>query len=145
MSVGTRIVAKPELCRDCQICALACSLWHEGRCGPVLARLAVVKDMAAYTFDIRVCQQCATPACLAACPGDAMYRDARGVVIIRDAECTRCGACAEACPFDAILGGAEIDRYLKCDLCAGRDEGPLCVALCPVGALAMGQAVEGEG
>jgi Fe-S-cluster-containing hydrogenase component 2 len=28
-----------------------------------------------------------------------------------------------------------VDRYLKCDLCTGRDGGPLCVEMCPVGAL----------
>jgi Fe-S-cluster-containing hydrogenase component 2 len=37
------------------------------------------------------------------------------------------------------------DRYLKCDLCAGRDGGPVCVAICPVGALTLeGVAVTEE-
>lgn len=124
-----------DLCRDCQACALACSLYHEGACGPALARLIVTKDMARYEFDIRICQHCDEPECLAACPADAMSLDDRGVVIIDDDACNQCGACADSCPYDAIFYHEARDRYLKCDLCAGRVDGPLCAQLCPVGAL----------
>ena len=63
--------------------------------------------------------------------------DDRGVVIIEDKACIRCGACAESCPYDAIFYHEREDRYLKCDLCAGRAEGPLCVQLCPVSVFRM--------
>jgi Fe-S-cluster-containing hydrogenase component 2 len=125
----------PDRCRDCQTCALACSLYHEGACSLTLARLAIIKDAARYEFDIRICQHCPQPECLSACPADAMSMDKRGVVIIHDEACIRCGACAASCPHDAIFYHEREDRYLKCDLCAGRPEGPLCVQLCPVGAL----------
>jgi len=130
-----RIVAIPELCRDCQACTLACSLYHEGTCSLSLARLAVSKDMAKYQFTIRICQHCASPECISACPVGAMLIDQRGVVRIRGEDCTRCGACAPACPYGAIFYSETLDSYLKCDLCAGRNGGPLCVELCPVGAL----------
>jgi Fe-S-cluster-containing hydrogenase component 2 len=45
-----------KLCRDCQTCALACSLHHEGECNLGLARLLVTKDMARYEFDIVICK-----------------------------------------------------------------------------------------
>ena len=61
--------------------------------------------------------------------------DGRGVVIIDDDLCIQCGACADACPYGSIFYHAGEDRYLKCDLCASRREGPLCVQVCPVGAL----------
>lgn len=134
-----RIATNPELCRDCQVCTLACSLWHEGSCGPSLARLQVTKDMARYTFDIRICQHCASPECIEACPAGAMSVDDRGVVIIHDDECTLCGACATICPYDAIIHHEAADRYFKCDLCSGRERGPLCVELCPVGALSLAE------
>jgi len=124
-----------DRCRDCQACTLACSLTHEGGCGPSLARLSVQKDMERYVFHIVICQHCAEPACLEACPTDALSLDSRGVVIMNEDLCTGCGSCAVACPFDAILYHRASDRYLKCDLCAGRDGGPVCVAVCPVGAL----------
>jgi carbon-monoxide dehydrogenase iron sulfur subunit len=132
-----RIHADPSLCRDCQACTLACSLYHEGACHPSLARLAVTKDMAAYAFHITICQHCDPPACMAACPADAMWMDGRGVVLIDDEACIRCEACASSCPHGAISYHTAEDRYLKCDLCAGREGGPLCVVLCPVGALTL--------
>ena len=132
-----------DLCRDCQACVLACSLYHEGRCGPGLARLAIEKDMARYTFTVTVCRHCVSPACMEACPAGALDLDDRGVVVLDDAACIRCGACMEACPYGAISYNAAADRYLKCDLCAGRER-PLCVEICPVGAVTGGQAPGGD-
>ena len=63
-----------------------------------------------------------------------------GMVIILDDVCDRCGACAADCPYDAIFYNEAQDRYIKCELCAGREEGPLCVELCPVEALTLGEA-----
>jgi len=137
MSPNLKIRVQAQLCRDCQACALACSLHHEGECNLSLARLVVNKDMASYQFDILLCQHCAVPDCMSACPCDAMRLDERGVVVILDDECIRCGACRSSCPHSAVFYSHNHDRYLKCDLCAGREEGPLCVELCPVGALAL--------
>jgi carbon-monoxide dehydrogenase iron sulfur subunit len=125
------------LCRDCQICTLGCSLFHEGSSHPALARLQIHKDMAAYRFEIVLCRHCERPECLPACPSEALWLDERGVVRLLDENCQRCGLCAEACPHGAIFYQAAADRYFKCELCAGRAEGPLCVELCPVYALTL--------
>jgi Fe-S-cluster-containing dehydrogenase component len=109
-------------------------------CSPSLARLVVNKDMARYHFQIIICQHCDAPDCLPACPSGALAVDRRGVIVMNDDECTRCGACAAACTFGAIFYHPASDRYLKCDLCASRSEGPLCVAVCPVAALTVGTA-----
>ena len=134
---GVRIRTERELCRDCQACTLGCSLYQEGECNLALARLLVSKDMAKYEFSIRVCQHCESPDCLAACPTGAIFLDAQGIAILDEVECNRCGACAAACPYEAIFYNQAKDRYLKCDLCAGRAGGPICVELCPVGALSL--------
>jgi len=125
-----------KLCRDCQACALACSLYHFGECSLDLARLRVNKDMARYEFEIILCRQCESLDCIAACPNQAIRFDENGKVILFEDECIQCGACAEACPSQAIFYSDALNRYLKCDLCSSRAGGPLCVALCPVGALA---------
>jgi len=135
MADSRGIGACEDRCRDCQACILGCSLYHEGECSPSLARLRVTKDMARYEFHIAFCHHCPSPECMAACPVDAITLDDRGVAIIDHGACILCGACASACPHDAIFYHEESDRYLKCDLCAGREEGPLCAQLCPVGAL----------
>jgi anaerobic dimethyl sulfoxide reductase subunit B (iron-sulfur subunit) len=93
--------------------------------------------MEKYEFHIAICRQCDAPDCLSVCPTGAMRRDERGVVVLIEDECTLCGACAASCPYEAIFYNDARGRYLKCDLCADREEGPLCVELCPVGALAL--------
>jgi Fe-S-cluster-containing hydrogenase component 2 len=137
---SNRIQLVPDLCRDCQACALACSLYHEGECNPSLARLVVSKDMARYEFHIAICQQCDSPDCIPACPTRAMRRDNQGVVTLVEDECTQCGACVDSCPFGAIFYNEVQGRHLKCDHCAGREDGPLCVEVCPVGALTLSGA-----
>lgn len=132
------ILRVAELCRDCQACTLACSLYHEGRCALKLARLRVSKDMALYRMSIWTCKHCDSPECLAACPTGALRLDERGVALLVDEDCVQCGACEASCPFGAIFHDAASGRYLKCDLCSGRVEGPLCVEICPVGAVTMG-------
>jgi Fe-S-cluster-containing hydrogenase component 2 len=147
-----KILARSELCRDCQGCTLACSLYHEGECSLSLARLVVAKDMARYEFHITVCRHCDPPECVAACPVDALSLVRRrhsdgalslnddGIAVLDDDACIRCGACADSCPYGAIFYHEAQDRYLKCDLCAGREGGPLCVQVCPVGALALAES-----
>jgi carbon-monoxide dehydrogenase iron sulfur subunit len=132
-----KIHAVAELCRDCQACLLVCSLRHEGECNATLARLAVLKDMRNYEFDIVICQHCDDPACLAACPSGAISLDERQVAIIEEDSCVACGICAEECPHNAIFYNPVQDRYLKCDLCAAWGGGPLCVEFCPAGALTL--------
>jgi Fe-S-cluster-containing hydrogenase component 2 len=81
---------------------------------------------------------------MAECPNQAIRRDERGIVTIFHDECLQCGACMEACPYDAIFYNEALGRYLMCDLCGGREKGPLCVELCPVGALTLSvQDVQG--
>jgi Fe-S-cluster-containing hydrogenase component 2 len=140
MADWKKIQTDVTLCRDCQVCTLACSLHHEGECNLGLARLVVSKDMAKYEFDIVICQHCDDPDCMLACPSEAMVLDERGVVIILDEVCDRCGSCAANCPHDAIFYSEAHERYVKCDLCAEREEGPLCVQLCPVEALTLVEA-----
>ena len=130
-----RILSDPDLCQGCEVCLLACSLWQEGENNPSLARLRVEKDMVHYTFSISVCQHCSPPPCLEACPVEAMSLDERGVVLIDEQECIRCGSCAERCPYGAIFYDERTDRYLKCELCTAYNGEPLCVAICPTGAL----------
>lgn len=129
------IAVDSSLCRGCEACMLACALVHEGLSNPLLGRVQVFKDMAHYTFEIRLCRQCDDPACVPACPANAILVDRRGIPAIQEADCLQCGLCAEACPYQALFHDAAADRYFKCDLCPQLPSGPACVNICPVEAL----------
>lgn len=133
-----QVAVDPSRCRGCDMCVLACSLYHDGQCGPDLARLRVRKALDRYAFDIQMCWHCAVPHCANACPvPDAMERDENGIVRIIESNCIACGSCEQACPYEGIYHQVENDIYVKCDLCSGRGDGPLCVEVCPTGALSL--------
>jgi electron transport protein HydN len=131
------ILIDSALCRDCQACTLACSLFHHNQCSPELARLRVNKDLTQGKIEIFLCRQCDYPDCIAACPDEAICLDGHGLVILFEDDCLQCGACAEACRYHAIFYNHQLGMYLKCDLCRGREAGPVCVELCPVGVLTL--------
>ena len=134
-----KIQVEAAVCRDCEACALACSLLHEGESNPLLSRVRIHKNMSSYTFNIVICEQCQSegkvPDCIQSCPTDAIRLDERGVVVIDQDECVQCADCAEACQYDAIFYNEASCRYYKCELCATNNSSPACVEICPVGAL----------
>jgi len=118
-------------CTACGKCELACAFAHgrEGR--PGVARIRVLSQGPDRGIPL-VCLQCHEAACVAVCPVGALSRDPeRGVVVLSEARCIRCGLCVAACPFGAMLP-EEDGRVAKCDLCGGA---PRCVPFCPTGAL----------
>ena len=125
------LLVDPTKCTGCRSCEMACSLFHEGACSPVLSRMRIIKYEALGKSYPSVCSQCSKPKCLAACPQSAIKMNAStGVAAIDQALCTGCRSCLEACPhvgFDPDKGAA-----FKCDLCDGS---PQCVRFCPSGAL----------
>jgi electron transport protein HydN len=134
------------ICRGCDMCMLACSLYHKGQCNPSLGRLRVTRDSDRYRFEVNICRQCEEPDCFPACPVDgAMERNAEGIVSIIEKNCIACGACAAACPYDSIAYHEDLGLYLKCNLCEGREAGPMCAEVCPTGALSYGKVKERVG
>lgn len=132
------VIVDASICRGCDMCLLACSLYHMVECNPELARLRVSRAIDRYAFAIQICRHCDEPDCMDACPvPGAMERDAQGVVYIVQEQCIACGNCLAACPYEGIYRQGALDLYLKCDLCRGRSAGPICVEVCPTGALAL--------
>jgi len=58
----------------------------------------------------------------------------RRVALIDEATCIGCTLCIQACPVDAIIGGAKYMHTVIADHCTGCD---LCVPPCPVDCIAM--------
>jgi len=97
-------------------------------------------------FLVEPCFHCANPACIQACPVNAITkRHQDGIVVVDREACLggdSCQLCLEACPYEAPQFGAEeTPKMQKCDFCVDRwAEGklPICVAGCPMRALDAG-------
>ncbi|MDR1015307.1 MAG: 4Fe-4S dicluster domain-containing protein [Coriobacteriales bacterium] len=79
------------------------------------------------------CNHCAMPACLAACPTNAISKRDDGIVVIDKDNCIGCGSCKAACPYDTPRLNTEAQVMGKCDFCVDRlerGENPACVDAC---------------
>ena len=145
-------------CQGCISCMLACSLVHEGVESLSLSRIQIIQNsFEAFPNDVSIaqCRQCLDPACVAACPEDALTANAKfgNVRMIDFKKCIGCGECVAACPYTPSRSqlaaddkyGAD-DKAFKCDLCGmtpyhwddiggGPDGKQACVEVCPVGAI----------
>ncbi len=139
-------------CTGCHTCVVACKDWHDLPAELVYWRRVETHeegrfpDVGVYHVSIS-CNHCVNPACVEACPEDAIYKRAEdGVVLIDSAKCTGCRACEEACPYGAIgFRGDDGTVAEKCDFCIDRlenKEAPVCVAACPTRALDFGDMRE---
>ena len=82
------------------------------------------------------CRLCEEPACVAACPRDALTQsEETGAIIIDKDKCNGCGWCIEACDYGAMMLHPETKAVYICDLCKDKPEGPQCVKWCPEEAL----------
>jgi DMSO reductase family type II enzyme iron-sulfur subunit len=71
----------------------------------------------------RKCNQCSNPACLSACPRNAIYkREQDGVVVIDQDRCEGHRHCLEACPYKAINFNPVSQKSEKCIECYPRLE-----------------------
>lgn len=140
--VAGRIEHDSSLCAGCGVCSLMCSLYHEGETSITLSRSELVRDPFEGIYSMNMCRQCLSASCYEACPQKdlALCIDkVTGVKYINSENCTGCGECISACPQKTagIKLNPEKEIAFKCDLCRGRDNGPICVEYCAQNALAV--------
>ena len=72
----------------------------------------------------RICNHCTYPACLAACPRNAIYkRPEDGIVLIDESRCRGYRKCAEQCPYKKPMFRSTTRVSEKCIGCYPRVEG----------------------
>lgn len=72
----------------------------------------------------RICNHCSYPACLAACPRNAIYkRPEDGIVLIDQERCRGYRKCVEACPYKKAMYRPTTRTSEKCIGCYPRVEG----------------------
>jgi CRP-like cAMP-binding protein/Fe-S-cluster-containing hydrogenase component 2 len=154
LQANNLLIIDQRICVDCDNCVDACARRHGHT---RLARRGITLGPILFPG---ACRHCEDPVCLL-CSVDGIVRAPDGSIQIVAENCVGCGACAERCPYDniqmaqrepaapnllqkwfpKIFGlpepsqGSIFDRIaVKCDLCAGYDDGPACVHNCPTGA-----------
>ena len=138
-------------CMGCFTCVVACRDWHDVPAGPASYIRLTTMEKGRYpdlfvAFLPTFCYHCRNPACVDACPADALSKRKEDGIVTVDAEAClgkdSCGLCLEACPYDAPQFTVEENAKMqKCDLCIDRlemDKKPICVSGCPMRALDAG-------
>ncbi|MDR0493552.1 MAG: 4Fe-4S binding protein [Nitrososphaerota archaeon] len=121
-------------CVGCGTCEYACSYNKEKVYNTSKSRIRVVRQNQIQNIAI-TCQVCQDPACVAACPRDALSQSPiTGNIIVDKNQCNGCGWCIEACQYGALNMHPTTHKPIVCDGCGGN---PRCVALCPQGALSL--------
>ena len=142
-------------CTGCYACVVACKDWHDVPAGPASwIRVETIEKgkfpNVFVAFFTHLCYHCSEPACITACPVEAITkREEDGLVLVDRDKCLgkdNCDMCLQACVYKAPQFGAEQNAKMqKCNLCTDRlAEGkpPICVAGCPMRALDAGPIEE---
>ncbi|HDX5343216.1 TPA: formate-dependent uric acid utilization protein AegA [Citrobacter sedlakii] len=138
------IMANSQQCLGCHACEVACVMAHNDE-QHVLSqqhyrpRIAVIKHQ--HQRSAVTCHHCEDAPCARSCPNGAISH-INDSVQVNAQKCIGCKSCVVACPFGAmqiVLTPVAKDQVNatahKCDLCAGRENGPACVENCPADAL----------
>jgi DMSO reductase family type II enzyme iron-sulfur subunit len=95
-----------------------------------------------YFYLPRMCNHCSKPACLEACPNDAIYKRVQdGIVVINTEKCKGAQDCVSACPYAKPYFNQVAQKANKCIGCYPRIEkgvATACVAQCAGRAMHVG-------
>jgi ethylbenzene hydroxylase subunit beta/complex iron-sulfur molybdoenzyme family reductase subunit beta len=76
-----------------------------------------------YFYLPRICNHCTFPACVDACPRNAIYkREEDGAVVVDQDRCKGYRFCLEACPYKVIYFNFVAETSMKCIFCYPRLE-----------------------
>ncbi|MFQ6128507.1 MAG: 4Fe-4S dicluster domain-containing protein [Thermoplasmata archaeon] len=134
------IVPHLDLCTGCRMCEMVCSLHHEVVVNREWARIRVHRKGIDHNVPV-ICNQgtSCNKECAKVCPVECIRNLSGPALEVVREECTGCGECIEACPFDAIH--MRNDIAFKCDLCNGD---PTCMKFCSLDAITYEEGIPEE-
>lgn len=132
-------------CIECQACSVNCKNSY-GPSQPVFRTWIPVKETGSYP-DVtqglykRACMHCTDAPCVEVCPTGAMHKTPEGLTDVNKTVCIGCNYCVANCPY-AVINFVRADNTVdKCHFChqlTARGIDPVCVNVCPAGALTYG-------
>ena len=142
MSSKYGISFNQDNCIQCHGCEVACKIWRSVEYSVAWRR---VKHIWSEYPGLRntsasiACMHCENPACVEACPEEAIKKIPESGIVEADRnKCIGCQTCMEVCPFQVPQFGKD-GKMQKCDLCINRfdqaADRPPCVKTCPTEAL----------
>jgi len=119
------LIIDHESCWGCRTCEVACKQENRDPDGIRLIKVLEkgpepIKESPDFTFFVDVCRHCDEPACIPACPEEAIYQRDDGIVVLEGPKCIGCGLCVDECPYDAIEMDSDREVARKCNLCFER-------------------------
>lgn len=132
------IMANSQQCLGCHACEIACVMAHNDE-QHVLSqhhfhpRITVIKHQ--QQRSAVTCHHCEDAPCARSCPNGAISH-VDDSIQVNQQKCIGCKSCVVACPFGTMqivltpvaVGKVKATAH-KCDLCAGRENGPACVEI----------------
>ncbi len=94
-----------DRCQGCHACAFACraenATPHYMFWSKVLLGEKGTYPNSRLTYTPVLCNHCDNPPCVPVCPVGATTKRQDGIVLVDYDKCIGCGACVQACPYDA--------------------------------------------
>jgi anaerobic dimethyl sulfoxide reductase subunit B len=141
-------------CSGCKACQVACKDKHDLAGGVLWRRVYEVSggdwqqegeawQHNVFSYHISMaCNHCQEAICMHSCPNKAIFRDAKGLVLINASRCMGCRYCEWTCPYGALIFDREKKVMSKCTLChdyIAEGKLPSCVSACPMRVLEFGE------
>ncbi len=124
-------------CVGCSDCVIACQMENNVPLG--FCRDWVVESVHGTYPEVGLelrserCNHCENAPCVRCCPTGASHIVDGGIVLVTQNKCIGCGACIQACPYDARYSHPEgyVDKCTFCNHRVAEGLDPACVAVCP--------------
>ena len=131
-------------CVGCSDCVVACQTENNvpiGFCRDwVVERVDGTYPNLELEYRSERCNHCENTPCVRTCPTGASTIIEGGIVKVIKGKCIGCGACIQACPYDARYFHPKgyVDKCTFCDHRVKTGLNPACVAVCPTNCMYFG-------